>query len=103
MQVRFSNFLYLLFFFIFSWKTNVFSQDQLQFIENKGQWHESVTYKGDLSAGMFILTKDGYKVILHNMDDLTRIGEVTHRHVESEATKSSAGLQRPMAPQMPTS
>ncbi|MCA6493375.1 MAG: hypothetical protein IM572_11955, partial [Chitinophagaceae bacterium] len=96
-----SNLLYPLIFFLFPWGMNVFSQDQLQFIENKGQWHESVTFKGDLSAGMFILTKDGYKVILHNHEDLARIGEATHGHKESTVKHTSADNPQPEAPRMP--
>ena len=79
------------------------AQDQMQFIENKGQWHASVKFKGDLSAGMFLLTKDGYKVILHNQDDLTRIGEATHGKHTSEHSSSETGLQRPMTSEMPRS
>lgn len=102
MPVKSSSLRYLLLFLLFHGATKVFSQDQLQFIENKGQWHESVTFKGDLSAGMFILTKDGYKVILHNLDDLERLGEATHGKHELGAANSSAGLLRPVAPEMPT-
>lgn len=102
MPVKSSSLRYLLLFLLFHGATRVFSQDQLQFIENKGQWHESVTFKGDLSAGMFILTKDGYKVILHNLDDLERLGEATHGKHELGAANSSAGLLRPVAPEMPT-
>ncbi|MFM8837952.1 MAG: hypothetical protein ACKOHH_04885 [Bacteroidota bacterium] len=78
------------------------SQEQLQFLENKGQWHESVRFKGDLAAGMFLLTQDGYKVILHHPEDLERFGEATHGKVETGANSSSAGLLRPVAPEMPT-
>ena len=78
------------------------SQEQLQFLENKGQWHESVRFKGDLSAGMFLLTNDGYKVILHHPEDLERFGEATHGKLESTADQSSSGLLRPMTPEMPS-
>lgn len=101
MPVKSSNLLYPLIFLLFLWGTNVFSQDQLQFIENKGQWHESVTFKGDLSAGTFILTKDGYKVILHNHDDLARIGEASHGHKESTVKHTSTDNPQPEAPRMP--
>ncbi|MBU3745606.1 MAG: hypothetical protein FGM61_13865, partial [Sediminibacterium sp.] len=62
------RYLIQLFFLLFWGGGNLCAQDYLQFIENKGQWHNSVTYKGDLSAGSFMLTKDGYKVILHSTE-----------------------------------
>jgi len=85
-------------FFLLLWGGgNLYAQDYLQFIENKGQWHNSVTYKGDLSAGSFMLTKDGYKVILHNTEDLTRIGEWIHKGPEMKSTDAQpATMQVPV-------
>jgi len=53
------------------------AQAYLQFVENKGQWHEKVAFKGELAAGAFFLEPDGsYKIVLHNHDDLrTLIGQ----------------------------
>jgi len=49
----------------------VSAQSYLQFVENKGQWHEKVAFKGELAAGAFFLEPDGsYKIVLHNHDDL---------------------------------
>ena len=60
--------------------TNAFAQNYLQFIENKGQWDSRIRFKGELSAGSFALQSTGYRVMLHNKEDLTRISESRHRH-----------------------
>ncbi len=60
--------------------TNVISQSYLEFIENKGQWDQKIKFKGDLSIGSFALQATGYRVLLHNKDDLNRIGELAHGH-----------------------
>jgi hypothetical protein len=52
--------------------TNAFSQNYLEFIENKGQWDKQVKFKGDISAGSFLLQSTGYRVVLYNKDDLNR-------------------------------
>ncbi len=53
---------------------------QMQFIENKGQWHSNVQYRGDFSTGSFFLEKNGFTVLLHNPDDLAKVGEFAHGH-----------------------
>ena len=72
------RFIYI-FLLLISGVIRVCAQDNLQFIENKGQWDQSVKFKGDLQAGLFMLTQDGYKVILHKTDDVSRIAEWVHR------------------------
>lgn len=55
------------------------AQNYIEFVENKGQWDGKVAFKGDLSAGSFLLNQDGgYKVILHSQDDLKAIAEYFH-------------------------
>ena len=60
--------------------TNVISQSYLEFIENKGQWEQKIKFKGDMSVGSFALQATGYRVLLHNKDDLNRLGELAHGH-----------------------
>ncbi len=50
----------------------------LQFVENKGQWNEKVTFKGDLNNGAFFLTKKGFTVVQHNADDLNKLHAYYH-------------------------
>lgn len=60
------NFVFL---FPFIWSSsNVLAQ--LQFIENKGQWDNRITYKADITSGAFFLQNKGFTVVLHNQADL---------------------------------
>ncbi len=42
-----------------------------EFVENKGQWHNSVQFRGQLSSGEFYLQKNGFTISLHHPDDLS--------------------------------
>ena len=89
-----------IFLLLISGVIQVRAQDNLQFIENKGQWHQSVKFKGDLQAGLFMLTQDGYKVILHKTEDVSRIAEWVHRG--NDASKNAdpvANVQIPIIDQ----
>lgn len=57
-----------------------FSQNYLEFVENKGQWDSNIKFKGDLSAGSFLLQSNGYRVVLYNKDDLARVSKEGHTH-----------------------
>ncbi|RYY16261.1 MAG: hypothetical protein EOO04_27240, partial [Chitinophagaceae bacterium] len=63
------------------------------FIENKGQWDTRIKFKGPLSAGSFYLHNNGFKVVLHNEDDLR---QVMDRH--SSVKTSTQGTQKPWVP-----
>jgi len=82
---------------LFLGASRVYAQDNLQFVENKGQWHESVKFKGDLPSGLFMLTRDGYKVILHKPEDLARLGEMVHHgNLISSSDGPVASVQTPV-------
>jgi gliding motility-associated-like protein len=55
-----------------------FSQNYLEFVENKGQWDGQIKFKGDLSTGSFLLQSSGYRVVLYNKEDLARISKQGH-------------------------
>ncbi len=64
----------------------LFSQS-LEFVENKGQWDKSIQYKGDLAAGSFALTSSGgYKIMLYNKEDYSKIGNLIHHNHSSAST-----------------
>jgi hypothetical protein len=54
-----------------------FSQN-IEFIENKGQWDHKVLFMGKVSAGAFFVHKDGFTVLQHNPEDWDRLHEFTH-------------------------
>lgn len=47
-------------------------------LENKGQWHELVQYKGDFNGGSFFLEQKGFTVLLHNTKELSEVSELGH-------------------------
>jgi gliding motility-associated-like protein len=73
--------------------TNVFSQSYLEFVENKGQWDKGIKFKGDVSTGSFLLTATGYRVVLYNKTDLTRISESVHPHSSAETPEYKANAK----------
>jgi gliding motility-associated-like protein len=62
--------------------------NNLEFIENKGQWHADVLYKSDLRNGAFFLRNGGFTVIQHHPDDLKRIADRLHGHLQSSDNKT---------------
>ena len=68
---------------------NAIAQNYIQFIENKGQWDPAIKFKGDISTGSFALQANGYRVLLHNKEDLNRLSESIHPH--SAAGNFSSG------------
>ncbi|MEO8712121.1 MAG: SBBP repeat-containing protein, partial [Parafilimonas sp.] len=71
------------------------SAQYLQFVENKGQWDKSVKFKTDFKGGALFLKPSGYKVILHNKDDLKAISDYFGAHLDSaEAKKAVKGIRK---------
>jgi len=50
---------------------------QMEFVENKGQWHQNVKFKGDFVTGAFFLENKGFTVLLHNPNDLQKLAVAT--------------------------
>lgn len=69
--------------------TNAFSQNYLEFVENKGQWDQQIKFRGDMTAGSFLLQSSGYRVVLYNKEDLVARSAAVHAHDSEE----QAGLQ----------
>lgn len=59
---------------------------QMEFIQNKGQWDSNVEYRGDFSTGSFFMEKQGFTVLLHNVDDLKNLSDQMHGHNPNLAT-----------------
>ncbi len=60
-------------------------QAQMEFVENKGQWHNDVRYKGDFTTGSFYLEQKGFSVLLHKPEDLNEIAEMVHGHADPKS------------------
>jgi len=54
------------FFLLFS---GVLYAQTFEFVENKGQWHKEVQFKGELNGGAFFLKKTGYRALQHHPAD----------------------------------
>ncbi len=69
----------------------IWGQNYLEFIENKGQWDPAIKYKGDINTGSFALQSTGYRVLLHNREDLAKLAQRSHSYVPvSENTRSTS-------------
>ncbi|HVF97694.1 MAG TPA: hypothetical protein VM871_10245, partial [Flavisolibacter sp.] len=60
----------------------VFSQN-IEFIENKGQWDPQVKYMGRVAGGAFFVHSDGFTVLQHDPKDWERMTDMIHRHNEN--------------------
>lgn len=54
------------------------SHNNIEFIENKGQWDSQVQYKGDVSNGSFFIRKGGFTVVQHNPVEFAGLGRFLH-------------------------
>ena len=66
-----NNFTLKYFFFLATLTLTAFaaiaqSYNNIEFIENKGQWDSRVKYKGDVSNGTFFIRSGGFTVVQHN-------------------------------------
>ena len=52
----------------------------MEFVENKGQWHSNVDFKGDFKTGAFFLENKGFTVVMHNPEDIQRLSATVHGH-----------------------
>ena len=55
----------------------------LQFVENKGQWDKSIKFKANFQGGDVALQPAGYKVVLHNPDQLKKLANYFSGHHDS--------------------
>lgn len=54
--------------------------NNIEFIENKGQWDKYVKYRGDVSSGSFFILSDGFTVLQHNKQDVEVLHDMMHGH-----------------------
>jgi hypothetical protein len=79
--------------------TGVTVNGQMQFVENKGQWDARVNFRGDFTNGSFFLENKGFSVMLHNPEDLQKIGELSHG---GTAATADDGVVKGMKPSLNT-
>ncbi|MBC7874827.1 MAG: SBBP repeat-containing protein, partial [Ferruginibacter sp.] len=54
------------------------SYNNIEFIENKGQWDDRVQFKGNVSNGVFYIRKGGFTVVQHNPVDFAGVSGFFH-------------------------
>ena len=50
----------------------------MEFVQNKGQWHQNVEYRGDFKTGSFFLENKGFTFLMHKPEDLKVVSEKMH-------------------------
>lgn len=68
---------------------------QMEFVENKGQWHPNVKFKGDFKTGAFFLEDKGFSVVVHNADDIRKVAEQVHGTFSENSTTQKAAAPAP--------
>jgi gliding motility-associated-like protein len=54
--------------------------ENIQFIENKGQWDKKIQFKGSFPGGAIFIQKDGFTVLQHHPEDYKKLEEKMHGH-----------------------
>ena len=74
-----------------------YAQNYLEFVENKGQWDKKILFLANTGIGSVALQRDGYRVLLHNEEDLEKLNPHPNGHnhtintVATSVKKSSVG------------
>src|SRR4051794_19120867 len=82
---------FVFFAFVFAiagFSTGAFCQSgNLEFTENKGQWNETIKYKGVMNSGAFFLQHKGFTMLLHKPEDLQQLADLYHGPTHSNKAK----------------
>lgn len=72
---------------------NTVTAQYYEFVENKGQWHERVKFKGNIPNGNFYLEAAGYKIVQHKQEDLENLSEFYggHKHNQPGGNTGNPG------------
>lgn len=65
--------------------------DNIEFVENKGQWDSRVKFKGDVSAGAVFIRSTGFTILQHNQQDYEALQSMMHgSHGEGTESQRSS-------------
>ncbi len=65
------------------WTARSQSYNNIQFIENKGQWDNRVQYMGQVSNGAFFIRSGGITMLQYNPVDYAALNKKVHEHAAS--------------------
>jgi gliding motility-associated-like protein len=54
--------------------------DNIEFVENKGQWDKNIKFLGQVKSGAFYVQQNGFMVLQHSTSDWSRLVEAVHQH-----------------------
>ena len=54
--------------------------NNIEFIENKGQWDSRIKFSGQVAAGLFYVEQNGFRVTQHDPNDWAKVAELVHAH-----------------------
>jgi len=75
-------------FLLFSFLSKAQNYNNIEFIENKGQWDSRIQYKGDISNGNFFIREGGFTVVQHNPIDFGMLARFLHgQNAEGKSVK----------------
>jgi len=63
----------------------------LEFIENKGQWDSSIRFNAGIATGNLFMQRKGFTVLLHDTNDMKRIGLLLHGEQVAGGSGGSGG------------
>lgn len=64
--------------------------DNIEFVENKGQWDSRVKFKGDVNAGAVFIRSTGFTILQHNQQDLAAVQSMLHgSHGETQRSATA--------------
>jgi gliding motility-associated-like protein len=54
--------------------------NNIEFVENKGQWDSKIKFAGKVNAGAFYVQQKGFQVLQHNVKDWEQVTDMMHYH-----------------------
>jgi gliding motility-associated-like protein len=72
-----------------------------EFVENKGQWHQDVQYKGELNGGAFFLKKNGYRALQYHAADFAEAMDFYSGHSHMKEGEKNPKMLSAANPQVP--
>jgi gliding motility-associated-like protein len=61
----------------------------IEFIENKGQWDNQIKFRSEVPAGSFYIRSGGFTVLQHNEQDLLKLQEIVKGHNFNSVTSKT--------------
>jgi len=90
-MLRISLFFTLLFLSVLKLTAQSGGYSNLEFIENKGQWDPAIRFNAGISTGNVFMQQKGFTVLLHDTNDMKRIGLLLHGDLAAAGVSPGTG------------